>query len=91
MEKFSPTPEEKEYCIQTVMRINNQIPHQYSDMVKARLERKGIEVNNRYIIDCKNLLRHDIRVVKVFEELARDRNSKNKVYNRNDILRKHST
>ena len=90
MEKYSSTPEEKEWCIQTIMRIANQIPQQYSDRVKARLNRQGIEVSNRYIIDCKNLLRYDIRVVKVFEDLARDLNSTNKAFDREKIIRNFS-
>lgn len=90
MEKFSPTPEEKEWCIQTVSRIANQIPKQYTGIVKARLKNQGIEVNNRYIIDCKNMLRYDIRVVKVLEDLARDLNRTNKVYDREKIRRNFS-
>ena len=91
MKDYSPTPEEKEWCIQTVMRIKNQIPGQYSGIVKARLESQGIEKSNRYIIDCKNLLRHDIRVVRVLEDLARDLNRKIKLPDRNDIRRKNRT
>ena len=68
MEKFSPTPEEREWCRYTVLRIANQLPKQYSAVTQARLRKQSIEVSRRYICDCKNLLRHDIRVVKVFEE-----------------------
>lgn len=87
MERFSPTPEEKEWCIQTVSRISHQIPKQYTGIVKARLKNQGIEVTTRYIIDCKNMLRHDIRVVRVLEDLARDLNRTNKVFDREKILR----
>ena len=81
MKDYSPTPEEKEWCIQTVIRIKDQIPGQYSDIVKSRLESQGIEKSNRYIIDCKNLHRFDIRVVRVLEDLARDLNRKINCFN----------
>lgn len=88
MEKYSPTPEERELCRHTVMNIAHQLPKQYSAVVQARLRKQGIEVSRRYICDCKNLLRHDIRVVKVFEEITRDLGRKSKVYNREEIRKK---
>ena len=72
MEKYSSTPEEKEWCIQTISRIPNHLPKQYSTLTKARLEKQGNEVSTRYIIDCRNLLRYDTRVVKALEELTQD-------------------
>lgn len=88
MEKYSPTPEEKEWCIETVRRIESQIPKQYTGIVKSRLESKGIKVSNRYIIDCKNMLRYDIRVIRVLEDLARDLSRRNNVYTLEDIKNK---
>lgn len=90
MEKFSPTPEEREWCRHTVISIANQLPKQYSAVTQARLKKQGVEVSRRYICDCKNLLRHDIRVVRVLEDLARDLGKKNKFYGREEILKKFS-
>ena len=71
MEKHSPTPEEREWCRQTVVRIAPQLPKHYSTAVQAKLKSQGIEVSLRYIFDCKNLLRHDSRVVRALMEIAR--------------------
>ena len=90
MEKYSPTSEEREWCRHTVLRITDQLPKQYSAVTQARLKKQGIEVSRRYICDCKNLLRHDIRVVKVFEDLARDLGSRHKIYGREEIRKRFS-
>ena len=64
--------EEMEWCKMTISRISNQLPKQYSIFTKARLEKQGIKVSTRYIIDCRNLMRYDTRVVKALEKLTQD-------------------
>ena len=88
MEFFSPTPAERRWCRDTIVRIVDYLPRQYSLVAQARLKKKGIEVSTRYIIDCKNMLRHDPRVVEVLEQMARDHSTLTKVANRHDIRRK---
>ena len=72
MEKQNLTPEQKEWCRNTMMRISKLIPKQYSLFLKARLKKQGLNVNLRYICDCKNLICYDTRVVKALEELTQD-------------------
>lgn len=88
MEKYSPTPAERRWCIDTIARISDYIPKHYTGVIKARLQKKGIEVDNRYITDCRNMKRHDVNVVKELEQMARDLNRLPRISNRADILRK---
>ena len=71
MEMYNPTPEEREWCRKTVMRIAHHLPKQFSVVVQAKLKSQGINVSLRYIFDCKNLLRHDPRVVKALMGIVR--------------------
>lgn len=72
MEHPNLTPKEREWCTKTILRINNQLPIHYSIFTKGRLKKRGIEVSTRYIIDCRNLMRYDTRVVKALEKLTQD-------------------
>lgn len=89
MAKHSPTPAERRWCTDTIVKIADYLPRQYSLVAQARLKSKGIEVSRRYITDCKNLLRHDARVVKVLEQMARDLEKGPKIITKEDIKRKY--
>lgn len=88
MESYSPTPAERRECRDIIVRIVDYLPKQYTLVAQARLKNQGIVVERRYITDCKNMLRHDIRVVKVLEQMVRDYNSLPKIATREDIRRR---
>lgn len=68
--KNGPTAEEKEQCRDTILRISDKLPMRFTQATQSILEVQGISLDCRYIVDCKNLLRYDIRVVKALETLA---------------------
>ena len=68
--EFGPSQEEKNLCRDTILRIFVKLPRRFTQATQSILELQEISLNRRYIVDCKNLLRYDIRVVKALEILA---------------------
>ena len=89
MNKYRSTPAERRWCIDTIARIEDYIPNQYSELAQARLRQQGIEVSCYYIRQCKKLARHDERVVKVLEQIARDSSKSIKLPTRDEIQKKY--
>lgn len=89
MEKYRSTTIERKWCIDTIVRIEDFIPNHYSELAQARLRQQGIEVSCYYIRQCKKLYRHDIRVVKVLEQIARESSKSIKLPTRDEIKQKY--
>lgn len=87
--KYSPTREEQRWCRETIDRINDLIPKHYTGVALARLESLGISVTQREVIDCRNGRRHDIRIVSVLEQMARDLGKRPNLPTRDEIRQKY--
>lgn len=87
--KYSPSPTERKWCRDTIDQIEDYLPSQYSLVAQARLKNMGIELSRRYICDCKNLKRHDRRVVEVLAQMVRDYNKRPKLPTRDEIAQKY--
>lgn len=82
------TPADRRWCIDTIVRISDFLPIQYSLVAQARLREQDIEVSRRYITDCKNLKRYNPDVVRTLEQMVRDLNHFPKIATREDIRRR---
>lgn len=89
MNKYRSTPAERRWCIDTIAQIQDFLPSQYSDLAQARLRQQGIEVSRYYIRQCKKLVRHDERVVKVLEQIARNSGKSIQLPTRDEIKQKY--
>lgn len=87
--KYSTTESEQTWCIDTISRIKAYLPKHYTGVAQARLKKLGVDVSSRYITDCKNLRRHDARVVAVLEQMARDSGKSIKLPTRDEIMKKY--
>jgi hypothetical protein len=88
MSQKSLTPADRRWCIDTIVRISDFLPTQYSLVAQERLRKQGIEVSRRYITDCKNLKRYNVTVVSTLEQMVRDLNKLPRISNREDIRRR---
>lgn len=89
MKTYNSTPADRRWCIDTIVRIEDFIPNHYSELAQARLRQQGIEVTRYYIRQCKKLVRHDVRVVKVLEQIARDSGKSIKLSTKDEIKQKY--
>lgn len=89
MAKRTHTRAEKRWCMETILNIQEDLPYQYSAEVQLKLRRKGIEVSEQYIRQCRQLRRFDSRVVEEMEKLARRmRFDTSRIHDEDTLLRK---